>query len=176
MSAVDIKFYEKKKSQTFYVAVALIFLVIAITAGLYYYSYTQTKTLQENAAILEQVKESISVIEEDEKVQVYSVYAKNIPLFRKMAEASKIPVMINHLKRVFTIQGVTYKWFSYGEGKAQIELSLETNDSGYAYEKVIKFLKNYRENEEALFTIDQITSFTWYDRMNFTADLILKNQ
>lgn len=176
MSAVDIKFYEKKKSQTFYVAVVLLVLVIAITVGLHYYSYTQTATLQENKVTLEQVEKSILDIEQDEKVEIYSIYATNKQLFIKMAEASKIPVMVNHLKRVFTIQWVTYKWFAYNDGVAQIDLSLDTNDSGYAYEKVTKFLKNYRENEEALFTIDQISSFTWYDRMNFSADLTLKNQ
>ncbi len=176
MSAVDIKFYEKKKSQTFYIAVALLFLVIAITVGLYYYSYTQTNTIQENQITLEQVNTSISEIQQDEKIQIYSVYAKNRPLFKTLADASKIPSMVNHLKRVFTIQWVNYKWFSYNDWKVQMELSLETNDSGYAYEKVTKFLKNYRANEEALFTIDQISSFSWYDRMNFSADLTLKTQ
>jgi hypothetical protein len=70
---------------------------------------------------------------------------------------------------------VTYKGFSYANGQVMTQLSLETNDIGYAYEKVTKFLKNYRENEEALFTIDQISNFSGYDRMNFTADLTLKN-
>ncbi len=175
MSAVDIKFYEKKKSQMFYVAAALFFLVISITWGLYYYAYTLSNTLSENELTLQQVEKSISDIEQDENVQIYSTYSQNKVLFSNLAEGSKIPSMINHLKRVFAIQWVTYKGFSYANGQVMTQLSLETNDIGYAYEKVTKFLKNYRENEEALFTIDQISNFSGYDRMNFTADLTLKN-
>lgn len=176
MSAVDIKFYEKKKSQSFYTALFLFLLVITITGVLYYYSYTQNNTLQTYKTTLTQVEKSISEIQKDEKIQIYSIYAENKDVFRQLAEWSKIPSMINHLKRVFSIQWVNYSWFSYRDGKATTELSLETNDSWYAYEKLTKFLKNYRGNEEALFTIGQISSFSWYDRINFSAELTLKTK
>lgn len=176
MSAVDIKFYEKKKSQTFYISIVLLLLVILLTAGLYYYSYSQSKTIRENNSTLAQIETWILEIQQDEKVQIYSIYADNRNLFSVLAESSKIPTMINHLKRVFTLQDVSYKWFAYSDGKAQIELSLETDDDSYAYEKVSTFLENYRGNEEALFTIDQISNFSWYDRITFTVDLTLKTQ
>jgi len=176
MSAVDVKFYEKKKSQTFYVALSLLLLVLLLTWGLYYYSYTLKNKILENESNLAQVETSISQIQQDEKIQIYSTYAQNKILFSRLSEVSKIPSMIRHLKRVFSIGGVSYEGFSYSEWNAQINLSLETTDSWYAYEKVIKFLSNYRANEDALFTIDQISSFSWYDRMNFSADLTLKTQ
>lgn len=176
MSAVDVKFYEKKKSQMFYVSISLFLFVAILTGGLYYYSYTLSKTLQDNESTLQQVQSSISEIEEDQTMQIYSTYAQNKNLFLQLAEGSKIPSMVNHLKRVFAIQGVSYDGFSYSDGKVQTDVSLETNDAWYAYEKVTKFLSNYRANDEALFSIDQIPNFSGYDRMNFSVDLTLKNQ
>lgn len=176
MSAVDVKFYEKKKSQMFYISASLFLFVVILTGALYYYSYSLNNTIEENKTTLEQVQKSISDLEEDETMQIYSTYAQNQKLFSRLADGSKIPSMVNHLKRVFAIQWVSYEWFSYSDGKVQTDLSLETNDAGYAYEKVTKFLSNYRANEEALFTIDQISNFSGYDRMNFSADLTLKNQ
>jgi len=176
MSAVDIKFYEKKKSQAFYAVLILLFIVIFLTIWLYYYSHTLEKSLEENQTTLAQLETSISDIQQDEKIQIYSIYKQNENVFRKLSNASKIPSMISHLKRVFAIQEVNYNGFSYNNEKVQMDLSLETNDSSYAYEKVTKFLNNYRANEEALFTIDQVSSFSWYDRMNFTVELTLKNQ
>lgn len=176
MSAVDIKFYEKKKSQMLYVAISLFILVAAITGALYYYSYTLSSTIQDNDLTLQQIEKSISDIEQDNQVEIYSIYAQNKALFSNLAEWSKIPSMVNHLKRVFAIQWVNYKWFSYSNGTVQTALSLETSDAWYAYEKVTKFLSNYRANQEALFTVDQISNFSGYDRINFTADFTLKNK
>lgn len=174
MSAVDTNFYERKKTNTFYWAVVFLVCVIALTWGLYYYSYTLSDEITNNTTTLSQLESSISEIQQDEKVQLYSVYAQNKVIFDTLAAQSKIPSMINHLIRVFAIQGIEYKGFDYSNGQAQIDLSLETNDSGYAYEKVIKFLNTYRENEEALFTISQVSNFDWYDKIDFTADFILK--
>jgi len=174
MSAVDTSFYEKKKTQTFYLALWFLIFTLCATWGLYYYGNTLWEKIDENAANINQLETAISKIQEKEKVQIFSTYAQNETIFSDLSEKSKIPSMINHLIRIFNIQDIQYRWFNYSDGRAEVALSIETNDAWYAYEKVTKFLKTYRENEEARFDVAQISEFTWYDRMNFTADFILK--
>jgi hypothetical protein len=57
----------------------------------------------------------------------------------------------------------------------RIDLSAQTNDSGYAYQKVVKFVREYNLLwEEVLFTPQFIAGVDGYDKINFTGEFILK--
>ncbi len=175
MSAVDTNFYEKKRARSFYVSLVLFFIVLATTLGLYLYTKNVEKNNIEVRSQISTLTSSIEEIEKDKNIQVYSIYSRHKELLDRLWEWSKIPSMIVHLKKIFDIHEIKYKWFAYSDGVVQTDLSLETNDSWYAFKKLWKFLTNYRAlDENALFDIEQIPNFTWYDRMNFSAQFKLK--
>jgi hypothetical protein len=143
MSAVDTKFYEKKKSSAFYGALAFLLLVLAISAGLFVYNgQLQEQNTQLEAKIL-QIENSIKDLEQDPSVQAYSIYERHEAFLQKLSEQSKIPSFVSHLKKYFAIHGLEAKGFNYSQGTVRIDLSAQTNDSGYAYQKVVKFVREY---------------------------------
>lgn len=175
MSAVDTKFYDKKKSSTFYIAVLFLLIILAITGGLFFYnSQLQKQNIDLNSQI-EQLSSSIKNIQQDSNIQAYSIYEKNQDFLEKLAEQSKIPSFVSHLRKHFAIHGLDSKGFSYSQWWISVELSAQTNESGYAYQKVVKFLRDYNALwEDALFTPRFVAVFDGYDKINFTGDFKLK--
>lgn len=174
MSAVDTKFYDKKKKTWLYASWGILLLVAILTGGLYYYNMQLDSELWDLESDITQVETSIDSINQESDVQIYSIYSRHQDFLKRLEVNSKISSMVNHLKRTFTIHELQYDRFSYSNETVTIDLSLETNDSWYAYEKVTSFLRNYRENEQALFDVEQVSEISWYDRMSFTAVFTLK--
>ena len=174
MSTVDTKFYDKKKKTWFYLSGWILFFILAITGWLYYANMQLSQKIWEVNNNISQVESSMNSINQDTNIQLYSIYSRHKNFLERLETSSKIPSMVNHLKRIFTIHELQYDRFSYSNELVTIDISLETNDNGYAYEKVTSFLRNYRENEQALFDVEQVSEISWYDRMNFTAAFTLK--
>jgi L-rhamnose mutarotase len=174
MSAVDTKFYEKKKSSTFYLAVWFLFLVLVITGGIFFYNSKLEELNWDFSKQIQQLNNSISIVEQDSNIQTYSIYEKNEKFLIKLWEQSNIPSFVSHLKKQFAIHGIDAKWFNYSQWTVTIDLSAQTNDNGYAYQKVVKFLRDYNELEDGLFLSDFVPNFDGYDRINFTGKFTLK--
>ena len=175
MAAVDTKFYEKKKQQTFYMSLGFLLWVIIGTLALYLYlGGIQTKT-DELQTRLSWIETSISSIESNDQIQLYSMYQTHKTFFTKMGEVSEIPLFVSHLKKQFTKYGIQAKGFAYdSKNGVSIELSAQTNESGYAYQKIVKFLREYALDENAIFSVGMISNFSWYDRINYEGTFLLK--
>ncbi len=175
MSAVDTKFYEKKKSSTFYVAISFLLFVIIWTIALGFYN---SRLVEENASLsqrVSQIEGSIEELQSDENVQIYSIYDKHSSFLDELALQSDIPKFVSHLRKQFGIYGLESKGFNYSSWQATIDISAQTNDSGYAYEKIVKFLRAYKALEEgALFDVEFIQTLAGYDRINFSWKFTLK--
>jgi hypothetical protein len=78
-----------------------------------------------------------------------------------MGEVSEIPLFVSHLKKQFTKYGIQAKGFAYdSKNGVSIELSAQTNESGYAYQKIVKFLREYALDENAIFSVGMISNFS----------------
>ena len=175
MSAVDTKFYDKKKSTTFYVAIVFFVLVVVISWGLFVYnSQLENKNLELTNNI-NQIEKSIQAVESDPNIQAYSIFEKNQVFLENLSKQSEIPSFVSHLRKYFSISWLESSGFSYSAWMVSVDLSAQTNDNGYAYQKVVSFLRDYNAlGEEALFETQFIPSFDGYDRVNFTGEFKLK--
>lgn len=175
MSAVDTKFYEKKKWSTFYGAIVFLICIVAWTWALYFYWDSIAQANEDLNRTLTQIDNSISELQENPGVQIYSIYSQNKVFLNRLSESSDIPSHIAHLRKNIAIHDVSAKWYNYSDGIATLELSAETDENWYAYQKVVDFLTAYRSlDEEAIFNIESISNFTWYDRITFSAEFTLK--
>ena len=174
MSAVDTQFYKKKNTTTFYVAISFLSLAILTTIALYLYVGKIESENIETQTSISQIDDWIQAIQEDELVEVYRIYEKHKVFLETLSSRSQIPGIISHLKKNFAKYNVDAKGFNYSEWIVSLKLSAQKDDSGFAYEKVVKFLREYPNDENARFDIKPISSFIWYDRINYSAEFVLK--
>lgn len=168
MSAVDTKFYEKKKNNTFYGSIVFFFLVLALTLGLFLYNRSIASDIAELTQKGSSIETSISEIRANPSVDVYSTYMEQKGFLEKLEKQSKISSFVTHLKSTPRRYAIEAKGFSYADGVVSMELAAQTNDAAYAYEKVVKFLREYNTLQDAPFTLKNITTFTGYDKITYT--------
>ncbi len=174
MSAVDTQFYKKKKQTSLLLAIIFLFFVIGLSFGLYFY---EKRIKNENREIRESISKLdswIQAVQQDKLVEVYRNYEKHKKVLEMLSSRSQIPTLVLHLKKNFAKYGIDARGFNYNEGVVSTNLSAQTNETGYAYEKIVKFLREYPQDPNARFKIQPISSFTWYDRINYSLDFVLK--
>jgi len=158
----------------FYFSLAFLIVSLIVTVLLFLY----VEKLEEETASLEstisQIDDSITELTGDPNIQIFKTYEKNKGLLEKLTYESRVSSFVNHMKKNFIKYGVSWKWFSYANGKAWVSMSAETNDNGYAYEKVVNFIRWYEADEKALFDLSTISIFTWYDEIKFAGEYKLK--
>lgn len=174
MSAVDTNFYKEKKKSMFYFSLWFLFVSILVTILLYVYVSkinTEVTTVSEN---ITQIDTSISELNNNPEIQIYNIYERNKGVLEKLAYESRVTSFVSNLKKNFTKYNVLGEWFAYSNWQVGIAMSAKTNDGGYAYEKVVDFIKGYNADEKALFELDTIGIFKWYDEIEFAWKYILK--
>jgi len=106
MTTIDTSFYEKKKTTTFYVAVAFLIFVILLTGGLYLYSKHLQNTYIDIQDKIQTRDTAISGIESNTQIQLYSMYQQHKGFFEDMKNKSQIPLFVSHLKKQFAKYGI----------------------------------------------------------------------
>lgn len=174
MSAVDSNFYKKKKNWSFYVWVWFLTFTILITGGLYLFT---TNVQAENQELLSQIADFDARITEersDKNVQVYSIYEQHKGLLEQISKRSDIPLFVLHLKNSLQKYWLTGKWFSYNDGIVNMNIESETGKTEYAYQKIVSMLEEYALDENALFEVAGVTSFSGHDEISFSWEFQLK--
>ena len=173
MSAVDTKFYEKKKSRVIYIAIWFVVFILAVTTALFLYN---NKIVESNTVLQDQISvidNSIIEIESKPNIQTYRSYEKNKNILDQLSCRSQISMYVSHLKNNASKYLISAKWFNYVDGKLKTSLSANTDTNGSSYEKIVTFLREYPNNETSLFDVEAIESFEGFDRINFPGSFIL---
>lgn len=174
MSAVDSQFYQKKKKSTFYVGVGFLIFTLLITGALYFFVSSVQAENQKIAWEIEKFENSIAQEQENENVQVYSIYQKHKDLLETASERSEIPLFVSHLQKNFQKYGLTGKNFNYNDGTVLVNMESKTGDQLYAYQRIVNMLREYAQDEKALFEFWEVTSFSWHDQITYTLEFQLK--
>ena len=174
MSAVDTEFYKKKKSSTFYVGVIFLFLTVLGTGMLYLFTQSLHSENDQILAETATIDTAISEERNDEAVQIYSIYQKHKLLLERLDQHSQIPLFASHIKKNFLKYGISGEWFDYADGVVQINITAKTDDRGYAYQKIVRLLDEYKQDEKALFDLWPVSSFTWHDQIKYSLGFNLK--
>ncbi len=186
--AIDNNFYKNRKLKDFYFSLWFLVLTIILTLFLYFYNLnieSQNKDLKKE---LVKVNNDINKLEENKSIIVYNIYSKNKAIFDRTTKQSKIPTFIRHLKRVYKDYNVEFRWFSYSNWRINTKVFVPTDekkiiyndwekkysDIKIAYMKTINLLEVYNQSSNALFRLDKVTKFSWYNNMKFNAIFTIK--
>jgi len=176
MSAVDTKFYEKKKSASLVYAWIFVVFSLAVAIGLFVYNSRLEKNIVDLESKSKEITASINTLNDDDEVQIYKVYKINQSFFKELDDRSNISSFITHLQKQFSKYDISAKWFNYSDWVVKTSLSASSNETWDAYEKIVRMVEEYSLDENASFEIGDISRYEWYDRINFPWEFTLKTQ
>jgi len=171
---IDSKFYKQKKSKSFYYSIGFLLFVILLTGGLYGYNTMINENNTDLDAEISRLETSINKLKDDENVKAYSLYVSNKKTFDSLSAQSQIPDFIAEVKKALAKHGLELSWFNYNDGKVAVKVVSEGDSRSQSYEKVVKFLQNYRSDENSLFTLDTISWVAGQSKINFDVNFVLK--
>lgn len=171
---IDSKFYKQKKSKSFYYAVGFLLFVILVTWALYAYNMMIVGGNTDLDTNITRLESSIKKLQDDEWVKAYSLYSANKNTFDKLSSASEVPSFVKEVKKTLTKYWLELSGFNYANGVVSVKVISESDTRSKSYEKIVKFLKNYRLEEKAIFDLESISWVTGQTKMNFTVNFVLK--
>ena len=88
---------------------------------------------------------------------------------------SQITDFIIHLKRIGAKYNFSMQGFNYSDGKIQTQVTVKSDTSGNASDKIISFLREYPKDDSALFEIQPIVTVVGHNEISFGLQFILKD-
>lgn len=158
--------------------VFLIF-VFVVTVWLYAYNYYLTNENSNLSTEKDGLTTAISSKKEDKNIQVFDLLKKSSFSISKMELNNKVVTYIEHLADISKKYGLNFSGFSLNNGEIKTEVTarkIAIRWNAQTYEKISKFIKEYKEDEERLFDLDFINSFEWMDEMKFSVNFKIRQQ
>ena len=167
MTVKEFDILEKKKKNRFIIASVFLGACILLTAWLYIYLLSLESKITTLDSWLQELQVSISQRESDPLIQSYMLYERNKVLFSKLEYISDIPKHVAHLKLTMLRYWITAKWFSYADGNIQTKITSDNDARWFWYEKVVNFIRWYRNDSELPFKLSFVNTFIWHDRIEY---------
>lgn len=147
--------YNKKKFSSTFLNIIFLAFTIIIFLWLFFYNGSLEKN---NNLVKNQIEEkvkSINSLKTNPLIKIAYLYEANKTTIMRLEKYSKIVDYIEHLKEIWDVYNLRIKWFSYNSWKLKANLyALDSSDrKTLAYEKLAKFISEYRNDSEALFDL-----------------------
>jgi len=157
---INKKNYKKRKIDSNYLSIWFLIFSIVLTGALYFYNMSLQSNIKDLQTSIETKENSINNLEKQAKIFASSLYDYNKFTINKMEDYSKISMYINHLWNISRKYNIDFKWFKYSNWKLNTEAIASSDSVGINYKKVVKFIKEYRENKDlsALFDLGLVKS------------------
>ncbi len=171
---VSTDFFKKKKKTGVVLASVFALAAILLTWALYGYNMTLKNTNSDLISQANQLQTSIDEIRADPQIGVYALYERNKRFLSELEEQSQISSFVTHIKKTLMRYRAEPKGFSYSDGVVETEISTQSEDGTAAYQKLSRFIESYRADEDAMFTLLPLESFSGYDKIIAPATFELK--
>ncbi|MDD3301945.1 MAG: hypothetical protein PHN31_00175 [Candidatus Gracilibacteria bacterium] len=165
---------KEKKSPMLIFSYAFFAISILLAVGIFLLTTYYDKKVDKLQGEISTYENSINVKKENKEIQVYSLLQENKKVIDLMDKKSKIKVLVDHVRSIESVYGIKLSGFNYNNGLLSFGVVAPFSVDSYASDRVSNFIKSYREDKNALFTLDFINSFTGFDSMNFSISLKLK--
>lgn len=176
MSAVDTKFYEKKKNNLFFGAVIFFIVMLALTLGVYIYNMKLQTELDQLRSEFTAVSEGLETAWKDEILQAYRLYERNKKILERKSCESHISSFVGHLKKNISKFWLQAEWFTYNKGKISTDISVVSDSDSKAYQKIVNFFTQYPEDDKAFFVLHPALKYGGYERIEFSQDFTLNTK
>ena len=133
-------------------------LVIMLSIGLFSYNKYLQSWNEKISSEISQIETNIENLRKDPKIKVYELLEKYKTEIARLENNSNVIKFIDHLADIRSKYWVSFSGFALANWEIKTEaearkLSSSVSSKDTSYEKVAKFIKEYREdkNKEALF-------------------------
>ncbi len=155
--------YKNPKEKTFNFSLIFLIFVITITIGLYWYNYYLSwinNSLNKEITLKQQ---ALTEKQQQQVLKVYNLYTLNKQTINKLDKYSQIKNFINHLDYITNKYSLIFKGFSYDSWELMTTAYTVSDNKTIDYQKTVKFLREYKRDKNALFTIKPIKWVNTFD-------------
>ena len=148
---------------------SIIFLVVVVLSTIIMSLYNNSiqNDIQEIKTNISWIESSIKEVENDKKLQIYSLLELNSNVIRSYKSMNNITMYINHMNVIQAKYDLSFKWFNLSNWELFTDIEIVSDDKAIAYQKTRDFLKNYRNDSKALFDLQFVNNIEWMDDMKF---------
>ena len=176
-----VNYIDSKKTSLVFPIIFLV-LVIALTVSLFFYNSFIQKQVEDLKIKTAELNKTAETISNKSEVQVYTLIDNNRSVISELEKRSKITAYIDHIESLESPQkyGINFDWFTISKWEitttASTQSTLTTNSKSWslAYEKTANFIKEYRNDPEAILNLDFISLIEWMDSMKYNVKFSIK--
>lgn len=159
-------------------AIVFLVLVLFLTWILFWVNLYLKSWNEKISTEVSSIEQNISSIKKSKNIQIYELlndYKTNI---KKMEVNNNVLDYIKHLTKTEQKYWINFSGFSLSswEIKTQVlarKIWIRTNST---YEKVSKFINDYRVDKDSIFDLEFINSFDWMDEIKFDVKFKVKTK
>lgn len=158
-----------KAERWFYISVWIFVFVLILSVWLYIYNIYIEKDIENIQSEKESIAKKVSDLQNDEKIQLYSLLNENKAYLEKIHKFSRINDYIKELNTTASKFNISLTWFQYWNGKISTQWLAE-DDINLWWEKTKNFIEYYRK-EKKDYTLWFINTFQWSNSIQFSVQL-----
>ncbi len=151
--------YKIKKIDNFKISLIILIFIITLTISIFWYNLYIEKQNNNLQSEIQVKNTAINNLENQKEIIAYSIYTKNKWLIKTLENYSKQTLFINHLFELSNKYKIFFKWYNFSKWKLQTTVIASSNNI-VNYRKTANFIKNYREDKNALFKLDFIKNIS----------------
>lgn len=153
--------------------------IILLTSWLFLYNSYLTsfsKTLENS---INEYSKSIDSYRSNKEFKIYSLIEINKKNLEKLESNSKITKFLDHMDYIKSTYDLDFRGFNINSSIIWTSVLFKSDDYTelnykLAYQKLVRFIWEYRNDKNALFDLSFINKISWHDQMKFNLNFIIK--
>ncbi len=142
-------------------------VVVIVTWGLFGYNTYLGKQIADNQTQLDGLQQSIREVTRDPDMQAYIAIKQHAWVLETLTKHSHVTKYIQHISQIAGKYGVNMRKYSQTWDKIRVDTIAEWNDSITAAAKSSTLIRDYRNDDTALFELWVVSSLSGYDSVKF---------
>jgi len=166
---------KKKGRWTYFGSITFLLIVVASTVSLHFYNNHLMANATELQDKITQVNTNISELSKDKSLEIFALINANKKTLDIMQSRSKVTTYIKHMRSISGLYDIEFRGFEVSGSQISTNAFVRSDDNGIAYKKLVKFIENYRNNENSLFELSFINRVLGYDDMKLGISFKIKD-
>lgn len=172
MGEINVK--AKKPVSNYTTSIIFLIIVIIGTIALYIYNGLLDNKLEKIKNDITTIENSISSIEKNQRLQIYSLLELNKETISTFEKMNKVTDYILHLNYISSVYNLKMDGFDLSKWEIKTVVTVKSDKDSIAYQKTKDFISNYRLDEKAKFELMFIDSVEWMDNLKFKTNFKIK--
>ena len=161
--SLENEIYKESKIKILNLPFVFLILVLVLTIWLYWYNYFLSGKISDLDNELTQKQKILAEKKQQQLLKVYNLYTLNKQTIARLNKYSQIRIFMNHLEYITNKYNVIFKGFNYKSWELTTMAYTVSDNEVIDYQKTVNFLREYKKDKNALFTIKPIKWVNTFD-------------